>query len=427
MSIGNGVSVMRDMLYKGKRKVEISQTYSKLVIRHFRQENVTVSHIVTFIADKRFSGRDKDITKLRYNDWKKFSGFVLYTTTDGRFANGYRMINGKITHRLYLRELTKTKNTTRSTADVRMVYNYVDNSEMTPAFMSDFEKYYCGTCDAWYDWDEVCDHEKEIVGDEYCQDCGRPMDDCICGLFDICDDCGRYQDQCVCTYCPICGQKEIYCSCPKPCSKCGEYGCDGSCDYHCDKCGSPDCYGSCDYYCPRCGSAYCNGTCNINIGEDDGDNYEKYKAQEGDLIVKKNLPKTMLKQLPNTCVTSIMEYIDNKVFGGNTNQGIYDLHHIQKYSGSLYEKGIQLSHIERFMSDFFTTQKFTSYSEAINKGYTVMTDISTSQEGVVHNVLVVGYQQDGNLVYMDPERGYWCTAKETAFKQDYKIVITGKK
>ena len=244
LSIGNGVSAMRDMLYKGKRKVEISQTYSKLVIRHFRQENVTVSHIVTFIGDKRFSGRDKDITKLRYNDWKKFSGFVLYTTTDGRFTNGYRMINGKITHRLYLRELNKASS--RSNADVRMVYNYVDDSDVTPAFMSDFEKYYCGTCDAWYDWDEVCDHEKEIVGDEYCQDCGRPKDDCICGLFDICDDCGHYQDQCVCTYCPICGQKEIYCSCPKPCSKCGEYGCDGSCDYHCFKCGSPYCDGSCD-------------------------------------------------------------------------------------------------------------------------------------------------------------------------------------
>ena len=154
------------------------------------------------------------------------------------------MINGKITHRLYLRELTK--NITRSTTNVRMVYNYVDNSEVTPSFMSDFEKYYCGTCDAWYDWDEVCDHEKEIVGDEYCQDCSLPKDDCICGLFDICDDCGHYQDQCVCTYCPICGQKEIYCSCPKPCSKCGEYGCDGSCDYHCFKCGSHYCDGSCD-------------------------------------------------------------------------------------------------------------------------------------------------------------------------------------
>ncbi len=244
LSIGNGVSVMRDMLYKGKRKVEISQTYSKLVIRHFRQENVTVSHIVTFIADKRFSGRDKDITKLRYNDWKKFSGFVLYTFTDGRFVNGYKMINGKITHRLYLRELTK--NSPRSTSDVRMVYNYVDHSEVTPAFLSDFEKYYCGICGDWFDWDVDCGHNSEIVGDEYCQDCGRPKNDCVCDLFDICDDCGRYQDQCVCSYCPICGQKEIYCSCPKHCSKCGEYGCDGSCDYHCFKCGSPYCDGSCD-------------------------------------------------------------------------------------------------------------------------------------------------------------------------------------
>ena len=127
-----------------------------------------------------------------------------------------------------------------------MVYNYVGNLEVTPAFMSDFEKFYCGICQDWFDWDEDCGHNTEIVGDEYCQDCGRPKDDCICGLFDICDDCGHCQDLCVCTYCPICGQKEIYCTCSKPCSKCGEYGCDGSCDYHCFKCGSPYCDGSCD-------------------------------------------------------------------------------------------------------------------------------------------------------------------------------------
>jgi len=96
--------------------------------------------------------------------------------------------------------------------------------------MSDFEKYYCGICDDWFDWDVDCGHNSEIVGDEYCQDCGRPKNDCVCGWFEICDDCGHYQDQCVCTYCPICGQKTIYCSCPKPCPKCGEYGCDGTCD-----------------------------------------------------------------------------------------------------------------------------------------------------------------------------------------------------
>ena len=78
-----------------------------------------------------------------------------------------------------------------------MVYNYVGNLEVTPAFMSDFEKFYCGICQDWFDWDEDCGHNTEIVGDEYCQDCGRPKDDCICGLFDICDDCGHCQDQCL--------------------------------------------------------------------------------------------------------------------------------------------------------------------------------------------------------------------------------------
>ncbi len=123
LSIGNGVSVAKYVEYKEKREMELSQTYSKLIIRHFKQENVTVSHIVTFIADKRFSGRDKDITELSYNNWKNFSGFVIYTFTDGRFSNGYKIIDGKITHRLRLRKRTKTP----STADVKMQYNYIDN------------------------------------------------------------------------------------------------------------------------------------------------------------------------------------------------------------------------------------------------------------------------------------------------------------
>lgn len=114
----------------------------------------------------------------------------------------------------------------------------------------------------------------------------------------------------------------------------------------------------------------------------------------------------MLKRLPNICVTSVMEYIDNKVFGGKTNQGAFDLHYIQNYNASLYNTGVDLNDISKFMNDFFQTQPFTSYEDAIKNGYTVMTDISTSQQGIVHNVLVVEYKKDGRLIYMDPERGH---------------------
>lgn len=39
------------------------------------------------------------------------------------------------------------------------------------------------------------------------------------------------------------------------------------------------------------------------------------------------LPTTMAKQIPNACVTSIMEYANNKVFGGTVNEGAYIIIH----------------------------------------------------------------------------------------------------
>lgn len=45
-------------------------------------------------------------------------------------------------------------------------------------------------------------------------------------------------------------------------------------------------------------------------------NPTKYSKQKGDVFVKSSLPTTMAKQIPNACVTSIMEYANNKVFGG---------------------------------------------------------------------------------------------------------------
>lgn len=56
-------------------------------------------------------------------------------------------------------------------------------------------------------------------------------------------------------------------------------------------------------------------------------NPTKYSKQKGDVFVKSSLPTTMAKQIPNACVTSIMEYANNKVFGGTVNEGAYIIIH----------------------------------------------------------------------------------------------------
>lgn len=55
-----------------------------------------------------------------------------------------------------------------------------------------------------------------------------------------------------------------------------------------------------------------------------------YIKRDDDHMAKKNLPTTMNKQILYTCVTAIMEYANNKVYGGNTNEGVYWQYYLNK-------------------------------------------------------------------------------------------------
>lgn len=44
-----------------------------------------------------------------------------------------------------------------------------------------------------------------------------------------------------------------------------------------------------------------------------------------------------------------------------------------------------------------------------------------------HNVLIVGYTNDSQYIYMDPEKGYLCKGDESMFGETYNIVITNVK
>lgn len=152
-----------------------------------------------------------------------------------------------------------------------------------------------------------------------------------------------------------------------------------------------------------------------------------YVKQTGDVFVKKNLPSTMSVQLPNTCVTSIMEYANNKVFGGSTNEGTYMLYYMQTYGVNVVTDGVSLENIRPFVSHFFNVTTFKTYKDAISSKHVVMTDIPSSVPNSRHNILVLGYQPDLALIYMDPEKGSWYTVAESYFSKDYDIELTGIK
>ncbi|MCM1141428.1 MAG: hypothetical protein NC453_22900 [Muribaculum sp.] len=152
-----------------------------------------------------------------------------------------------------------------------------------------------------------------------------------------------------------------------------------------------------------------------------------YVKQTGDVFAKKNLPTSMSVQMSNTCVTSIMEYANNKVFGGNTNEGSYILYYMQTYGKNVVTDGVSLENIVPFVSHFFNVSSFKTYTGAISAKHVVMTDIPSSIASSRHNILVLGYQPDEALIYMDPEKGCWYTVAESYISKDYNIELTGIK
>ena len=70
---------------------------------------------------------------------------------------------------------------------------------------------------------------------------------------------------------------------------------------------------------------------------------------------------------------------------------------------------------------------FSDYKTVINKGYVIMTDIPSSIPNSTHNIIIVGYKANGDLIYMNPEKGYCYSVNQSYIKGSYKIVIKGVK
>lgn len=176
------------------------------------------------------------------------------------------------------------------------------------------------------------------------------------------------------------------------------------------------------------------GSSNVFPGGDGGspgqDKQQKpvdYKKSDKDKLVKKGIALTMTKQLSNTCVTSICEYIYNKIYGQNVNEGKFIMNYIKLSGDKNYlRNGFDIKYIDKFANQTFKTSSFDSYKSAIDKGYPVMTNIPSLIPNSSHNIVVIGYSDQG-LIYMDPELGKMQVANESYISGNYKIVITGIK
>jgi len=152
-----------------------------------------------------------------------------------------------------------------------------------------------------------------------------------------------------------------------------------------------------------------------------------YTPSVVDKMAKANLPTTMDPQLPNSCVTAIMEYMNNKVWNGNINEGVYIQAYMQMTGKNPILNGINMNYLGQFIMQFFHTAGFNSIKAVIDSGGVVMTDIPSSIAGSSHNVLIVGYQPNGNYICMDPEKGYMTSVNKSSIGQNYTINIIGVK
>lgn len=90
--------------------------------------------------------------------------------------------------------------------------------------------------------------------------------------------------------------------------------------------------------------------------------------------------------------------------------------------------GIYMEDISGFVDRLFTTVPANdiTIAEAIDKGCVIMTTVESSMENSAHNVAVIGYHTNGDLIYMDSEYGCWREAPVSAFGE-YSYVISGGK
>lgn len=227
--------------------------------------------------------------------------------------------------------------------------------------------------------------------------------------------------------CPQCHLfKPCMCPPPQPCSQCGMPK---------DKCSCPTVTDPTDPTNPNPGNptqtcSYCQrqqAYCQCHT------RYQYYTEREGDVRIA-GTPSTWANSSgylkPSVFVS--MAYIDRCL-------GYYSVFetYVQAYAtrygyerNYAFNNGIKLEHMDDFIGSYFDTGNFTSFVNAINSNYTVLTDIRSSG-GLF--VTVVGYRigvgtyKLVDLIYLDPQTGKLKICPESHAGLTKSIVIIKRK
>jgi RHS repeat-associated protein len=125
------------------------------------------------------------------------------------------------------------------------------------------------------------------------------------------------------------------------------------------------------------------------------------------------------------CVFKTLEFI-GKYFGSNLNEINYstywqlDLNHPE-----VYEKGFEgnINELQNLIGNFFVpeTYSWNNIAVSINLGHPIFAYINT-QNSWSHAVFVTGYNNNGSIVYYDPERGNYNFIPRSLIVYSYPVV-----
>lgn len=161
------------------------------------------------------------------------------------------------------------------------------------------------------------------------------------------------------------------------------------------------------------------------------DNKRPYIPQENDKFLKDDLPTTLDDaQFLNTCVSTGMEYVAD-VLGGRLKRKKVEKKYEEQFGIHLVLFGVDYEHMNVLASNYFNTDGFMTTKEAIDAGNIMMTNLNagTDENGniVYHNVVIVGYHENGDYIYMDPVYGSFWEASPSFFPKNYVINIKSLK
>lgn len=157
---------------------------------------------------------------------------------------------------------------------------------------------------------------------------------------------------------------------------------------------------------------------------------QKYIEAKTDKVVKPKKKIDIPKQLSQTCVTNIMDYVAEAYFKYNRNRkSPFDDYYFDAYARLSIYFGVELDHVKPLVKHFFDIKdiELNSIKQEIDSGHPIMIATRVRNSDDYHNVLIIGYTADNRYIYIDTSEGDTYVAPQNHFLDVYILAITGFK